>query len=236
MTVQSEQNNAGASSATTVTCNYTNANVVGDSSTVCLGPCSFASITTATATDTATNSYSQLETQKVNDSFIFLCSAQNIKAEAAGANTVQGVINAAAFNNHLPIFIVEGPPASAVRVHNSAQGLFGSATATVSLAGTVAGDYVVAFVCACENSGGAAPTAGNAGTNAMTSLQTYNTSDGGGDAAFMVAAGISSGGTINVTANTDNTQPGWVGWMIAAVAYTPGTTGQAPNAVLFNTN
>lgn len=235
MTVQSEQNNAGAGSATTVTCNYTNANIAGDSSTVCLGPCSFGSITTATVTDTELNSYAQLETQKVNDDFIFLCSAQGISAAAAGANTVKGVLNVAAFNNHLPIFIVEGPPAAGIRVHNSAQGLFGSATATVSLAGTAPGDYVVAFVCACANSGTAVPTAGNAGTNPMTSLQTYNVNDGG-QATFMVAAGISSGGTINVTANTDNTQAGWVGWMIAAVAYTPGTTGQPPNAILFDTN
>jgi hypothetical protein len=233
MTVQSEQNNAGVGSATTVTCNYTNANVAGDSSTVCLGPCSFGSITTATITDTELNSYAQLETQKVNDDFIFLCSAQNIKAAAAGANTVQGVINTAAFNNHLPIFIVEGPPASAIRVHASAQGLFGSATATVSLAGTVAGDYVVAFVCACANSGTAVPTAGNAGTNPMTSLQTYNVNDGG-LATFMVAAGTSSGGTINVTAHTDNTQAGWVGWMIAAVAYTPGSSTPKVNTLFFS--
>lgn len=235
MTVQSEQNSAGSSSQTTVTCVFTSPNIAGDSITVCVGPCSFASITTATVTDTSGNSYTQQELQTSSDNYIILITAFNIKAAAASANTVQCVLNQAAFNNNLPIIIVEGPPASGVRAVNSAQGLFGSATATVTLTGTVAGDYVVGFCCQMANSGSTVPTVGSAGTNTMTALQTYNINDGG-QSELLVEAANSSGGTINVTAHTDNTQTGWIGWLMAAVAYIPAANTPPANALLFGSD
>jgi hypothetical protein len=221
MAVQSNKSSAGTSSQTTVTCPFLSPNTAGNSITVMLGPSSFASITSAAVTDTAGNTYSPQEVQNEGDEYFLIYSAVNIKSFAS--NTVQAVLSPnPAYNNNLPIFIIEGPSASAIRAKNAAQLTFGSSTATVSLSGTVSGDYVVALVFALESSGGAVPTIGSIGTNTATELQTYNVNDGG-EHTMLAEDGLSSGGTINVTASTDNTQPGWVGWIIAAVAYVPGS-------------
>lgn len=200
MAVQSNQAQGTQGSSTTLTCVFTNAQIAGDSNTVCVSGSGFEEIGPITVVDTVGNSYAQ---QAVFDggtggNFIsFIWSAVNIKAAGAGANTVTVTLANASFDSTPTMFIVEGPAASAVRVANANNGGFQSiTTATVSLAGTSTNDYTVGFI-AQSGSTAVTPTVGNIGTNTAAGEQTYDTTSGT-PYCYLVEDGLSSGGTINV--------------------------------------
>ena len=228
MAVQSNQaSEPTAGSELTLTCAFTNPVTASDSISVCICISSFVAVSVLSVTDNAGggagNSYTFQQTFNGGTGggqTQWLYTAVNA---IAGATTVTVVISAGSFNQPFTIFIVEGPSASSVRVSNVGSATFGGTTASVSLAGTVSGDYVVAF--AGESGATGAPiTPGSVGTNAATEQQAAAP---GGDEnyVYLVEDGASSGGTINATATVES---GTVYWAVLAAAFVPGAAAPTP--------
>lgn len=225
MAVQSNQAIDNSNSLSVFTCTLGSPTTAGACIVVGIGAGSFvAQLTTPTVTDNVGNVYT------VQRSFAGGTGGQSSYWLAtavgciAGATLFMVTLSGVSTDDPFAIFVAEGPPNNAVRVSNVASATFGGTAMSVALAGTVSGDYCAAFA----GVGGTtppAPTVGNFGTNAATSLQTAAS----GNIGFLLEDGTSSGGTINATATAVSGSTTWA--ILAAVFFSvPTITVQPANA------
>src|ERR1700722_18390479 len=168
--LQSNQNNNGSSSS--ITCAFTNAQTFGNTNVICFTAASFADLTVQSITDTVGNIYTLVPNTLINGGgggapWMWIYTCVGIKTASAG-NTVSVSLANGSFDQPFIIMISEEPTSTGIRIGNSASTTFSGNNASVSLAGTIVGDYCVGFTYSFGGSTGA--SAGNIGINAANLL------------------------------------------------------------------
>jgi hypothetical protein len=227
MAVQSNKA-IGTTSSSSITCTFLSAVHVGDAIAVFVDAGSFTTVAPATCSD-GVNTYTQ--SAYYNGGTGGAPSVWCFTAIAATTAVLSITVTFANTSVYIvpSMMIVEGPPSSGVRVAGQNSVSFGTLTASVSLAGTVSGDYCAMYTV--TGSGGTgAPIAGNIGTNTAVAQQSYTTAPN----ASLMEDGTSSGGAITTTATVPNN--GYFEWFAAAVAFIPATTSPSRDPIFFSTN
>lgn len=201
--VQSNQSNNG--NIAVGTCTFINSQTFGNTNVICFSAGSFADLTVQSITDTAGNMYTLVPNTFTNGggggnpwSWMYTC--LEIKSAIAG-NIVTVTLANNSFSLPFILAINECTSMTAIRVGNVAELAFAGTSASVSLSNTVINDYCVGYLF--TQGGSNSSTSGNIGSNIANQLQ----ADANGT---LLEDGLSSGGTINITATSASTGFAWI--------------------------
>jgi hypothetical protein len=150
-------------------------------------------LTVTGVTDTQLNTYTDIGNEVHSGEFgFYVWAVANIKGDTATPNTITITITGTIGGPGIQVSIIEGPFASSIRttslVPNSAQGV----SMIIPFTNTVVGDYVCGII-----NGNGAGTACILGTIGMNSEYVLNSL---APANYTIIAGVSPGGSFNVTA------------------------------------
>jgi hypothetical protein len=211
-----QTNNFVASSGVSSgSCAFLNPQTEGNANLLMVGGANFDVVAPTSIADTNGNEYTLVQTHNGETGGypnMWVYVALDIKA---GANTVDVVMSGNCGYTFLTIIVVEAPAASAVRASDIDVEFFTSSNPSLSLAGTVAGDYVCAFGQCTNNSPGFINGGDIAGTPANLLWNIY--ANGSGQFTVVAQDGEATGTPTPGTC--DGNDPN--GWTLAMVALVP---------------